>query len=115
MVRLPGSWTRSPRPRQAAGRHPALSAYVATAELDGYRARDALRRSGTIASDFLDVSDIEDALSVYEQLQGAADALARFLLLPQHPLSDICADLRCCRQTRRLAKDPDAVSLLSHR
>jgi hypothetical protein len=66
-----------------------LAGYVATAELDGGRAIDALRNCTSIAADFLDVSTVGFASSVYEQLQLAADALPRFLPLPQHPLRDM--------------------------
>jgi hypothetical protein len=66
-----------------------LSAYVATAELDGHAAGVGLRRWSMIASDFLDVADVVRAPSLYEQMQGAADALERFLPLPQHPLRDM--------------------------
>jgi len=66
-----------------------LATYVAAADLDGERAVEALRRWGTIAGDFVDISYISLAPSIYEQLQGAADALERFLPLPQHPFSDM--------------------------
>ena len=66
-----------------------LSAYVATAELDGRRAVEALRRCAVIAADFLEVSEAPVAPSVYEQLQLSADVLSRFLPLPQHPLRDM--------------------------
>ena len=66
-----------------------VGAYVAAAELDGRRAVDALRGCTSIAADFLDVPTVVLAPSVYEQLQLAADALPRFLPLPQHPLTDM--------------------------
>jgi hypothetical protein len=66
-----------------------LSAYLAAAELDGHATVRALGRCAAIASEFLDASEIAVALSVYEQLQLAADALPRFLPLPQHPLRDM--------------------------
>ena len=66
-----------------------VGAYVAAAELDGRRALDALRACTSIAANFLDVSTVALAPSVYEQLQLAADALPRFLPLPQHPLTDM--------------------------
>jgi hypothetical protein len=66
-----------------------LTAYVATAELDGRRAVEALRRCAVIATDFLEVSEAPVAPSVYDQLQLSADVLSRFLPLPQHPLRDM--------------------------
>jgi hypothetical protein len=66
-----------------------LSAYVAATELDGHGAVRALARWAAIASDFLDASGASVAPSVYEQLQLAADALPRFLPLPQHPMRDM--------------------------
>lgn len=66
-----------------------LTGYLAAAELDGHRARDALRRCDAIGSEFVDASDIARAPSLYEQLQLAADLLPRFLPIPQHPLRDM--------------------------
>jgi hypothetical protein len=66
-----------------------LAGYVATAELDGRRAVDALRGCTSTAADFLDVSTIARAPSVYEQLELAADVVPRFLPLPERPLTDM--------------------------
>jgi hypothetical protein len=66
-----------------------LSAYVAVAELDGERALSNLDRCSAIVREFIDVGEPAREASVYERLQSAADALAVFLALPQHPLSDM--------------------------
>jgi hypothetical protein len=66
-----------------------LSAYVAAAELDGRRVVLALRQWCAIASEFLDTSVLAEAPSLYEQLQGAADGLERFLPMPEHALRDM--------------------------
>ena len=66
-----------------------LNGYVAAAELDGHRVVHALQQWSAIASDFLDTSALAEAPSLYEQLQLAADALERFLPLPEHALSDM--------------------------
>lgn len=66
-----------------------LSGYIATAELDGHTAAEALHRCASIASDFLDASNIAAAPSLYEQLQLSANVLPRFLPVPQHPLRDM--------------------------
>lgn len=65
-----------------------LRAFVATVELDGRAAVEALRQWSRIASDFLDPSDIALAPSVYDQLQCAANLLEDMLCLPEHPLRD---------------------------
>ena len=65
-----------------------LAAYVATIEMDGARAMDALRRWACTAREFLDVPDLE-GLSVYELLQASADSLTTFLPLPVHPARDV--------------------------
>jgi hypothetical protein len=66
-----------------------LSAYVAVAEIDGERALRSLHSCATIARDFVDVAELGCEPSVYGFLQSAAETLALFLPLPEHPLRDI--------------------------
>jgi len=66
-----------------------LSAYVAVAEIDGDRALRSLDRCAAIVREFVDVPELGREPSVYEFLQSAADTLALFLPLPEHPLLDV--------------------------
>ena len=66
-----------------------LSAYVAVAEIDGDRALTNLDRCAAIVREFVDAPELGHELSLYDFLQGAADALALFLRLPEHPLRDM--------------------------
>jgi hypothetical protein len=66
-----------------------LSAYVAVAEIDGDRALRSLDRCAAIVREFVDVPELGREPSVYEFLQSAADTLALFLPLPEHPLRDV--------------------------
>lgn len=66
-----------------------LSAYVAVAEIDGDRALRSLDRCAAIVREFVDVPELGREPSVYDFLQSAADALALFLPLPEHPLRDM--------------------------
>jgi hypothetical protein len=66
-----------------------LTAYVAIAELDGERALSSLEVCAAIMREFADVPELGNEPSVYEFLQSAADALGRFLPLPEHPVRDV--------------------------
>jgi hypothetical protein len=66
-----------------------LSAYVAVAEIDGDRALRSLDRCAAIVREFVDVPELGREPSLYDFLQSAADALALFLPLPEHPLRDV--------------------------
>jgi hypothetical protein len=66
-----------------------LSAYLATVELDGQRTLASLERCTTIAQEFIEAPKPGPEVSVYEILQGAADALVLFLPLDEHPLRDM--------------------------
>jgi hypothetical protein len=90
-----------------------LSAYLSAAELDGHATVRALERCAAIESEFLDAPGVAVALSLYEQLQLAADALPRFLPLPQHPLRDMRRFALLPDSSQR--KEPDAFNLHSNR
>ncbi len=66
-----------------------LSAYVAVAEIDGDRALRSLDRCAAIVREFVDVPELGREPSLYDFLQSAADTLALFLPLPEHPLRDV--------------------------
>ena len=66
-----------------------LSAYVAVAEIDGDRALRSLDRCSAIVREFVDVPELGREPSLYDFLQSAADTLALFLPLPEHPLRDV--------------------------
>jgi hypothetical protein len=66
-----------------------LSAYVAAVELDGQRALASLERCTMLAQEFIEVPKLGPEVSVYEILQGTADALVLFLPLGEHPLRDM--------------------------
>jgi len=66
-----------------------LSAYLAVVEFDGQRTLASLERCTAIAQEFIDVPKPWPESSVYETLQGAADALGLFLPLAEHPLRDM--------------------------
>jgi hypothetical protein len=66
-----------------------LSAYVAAVELDGQRALASLERCTTLAQEFIEVPNPGPQVSVYELLQGTADALVLFLPPGEHPLRDM--------------------------
>ena len=66
-----------------------LSAYVAVAEIDGDRALTSLDRCAAIVREFVDAPELGREPSLYDFLQSAADALALFLGLPEHPLRDV--------------------------
>ncbi len=66
-----------------------LSAYVAVGEFDGDRALSNLNRCAAIAREFVDVPTLGHEPSLYDFLQSAADTLALFLPLPEHPLRDM--------------------------
>jgi hypothetical protein len=66
-----------------------LGAYVAVAEIDGDRALTNLDRCAAIVREFVDGPELGRELSLYDFLQAAADALALFLRLPEHPLRDV--------------------------
>jgi hypothetical protein len=66
-----------------------LSAYIAVAEIDGNRALASLDTCAAIMQEFVDAPELEREPSLYDFLQGAADALALFLRLPEHPLRDM--------------------------
>jgi hypothetical protein len=66
-----------------------LSAYVAVAEIDGDRALRSLDRCAAIVREFVDAPELGRQPSVYDFLQSAADTLALFLPLPEHPLRDV--------------------------
>ena len=66
-----------------------LSAYLAAAELDGQRALTSLERCTAIAQEFIEMPTLGPEASVYEILQGAADALVLFLPLGEHPLREM--------------------------
>lgn len=66
-----------------------LSAYVAVAEIDGERALRSLDSCAAIARDFVAAPDLGREPSVYDFLQSAANILAVFLPLPEHPLRDM--------------------------
>jgi hypothetical protein len=66
-----------------------LSAYVAVGEIDGDRALTSLDRCAAIVREFVDVPGLGREPSLYEFLQSAADTLALFLPLPEHPLRDM--------------------------
>jgi hypothetical protein len=92
-----------------------LSGYVAVAELDGERALASLDRCATIVREFADVPGLGTEPSVYDFLQGAADALAGFLPLAEHPVRDMrrFAFLPAPLDTARFPGD--ALDLHSHR
>ena len=66
-----------------------LSAYVAVGEIDGDRARKSLDRCAAIVREFVEVPELGREPSLYDFLQSAADTLALFLPLPEHPLRDV--------------------------
>lgn len=66
-----------------------LGAYMAVAEMDGERALTSLDRSAMILREFVHVPELEHEPSVYDFLQSAANALALFLPLPEHPVRDV--------------------------
>jgi hypothetical protein len=66
-----------------------LSAYVAVAEIDGDRALRSLDTCAAIVREFVDVPELGREPSLYDFVQSAADTLALFLPLPEHPLRDV--------------------------
>ena len=56
---------------------------------DGARALTSLDRCAAIVREFVDVPGLGREPSLYEFLQSAADTLALFLPLPEHPLRDM--------------------------
>jgi len=66
-----------------------LSAYLAAVEFDGQRTLADLKRCTAITQEFIDVPTPGPQSSVYETLQGAADALVLLLPLAEHPLRDM--------------------------
>jgi hypothetical protein len=66
-----------------------LSAYVAVAEIDGDRALRSLDTCAAVVREFVDVPELGREPSLYDFLQSAADTLALFLPLPEHPLRDV--------------------------
>lgn len=65
-----------------------LTALVATAEMDGARALNALRQWSDVAREFVDVPKLKGQC-IYSLLQGAADSLDMFLPLPCHAMRDV--------------------------